>query len=249
MARREPRMRVCTLMMAAWLLFGAADAAGAEPRVVPLHAAPPTSNELGFDVSYESQTFPSLDAALQDCREGRVARADCDARPIVAQAGTEIISLAARWAEDGRPMLGTELLARDTATRRVRTLFRVTIEQSFGATSHIEVFASPAGPLLRVPVLLSGTGAFNRHFHFLWRDGAWQEIDAEGWLRAVALPPGHGIWKGVIMEPRDFTARSAIWREGDGNCCPSGGEVEVRLTLRGRTLEIASQTYRPPRAE
>jgi hypothetical protein len=142
-------------------------------------------------------------------------------------------------------MMSLELLVRGKASGQVWSLFSVAIEKEFGTTGHIEYFLSPAGPLLKVPVQLSGTGVFNKHFHFLWHGGIWQEIDTQGWLRTMRLPPGHGIWKGVVVDPQAFTARSSVWREGDGNCCPSGGEVEAKLTLKGRALVIESQAYRP----
>jgi hypothetical protein len=239
-------MRCRLLFACACLVLLASEASGGgEPRVVPLAATPP-HNRGGFDVSYDPRSFPSLDAALQDCRAGRVSPADCDARPVVSLGGYDFLSLAARWSEDGRPMLAVEVLARDGRSGKTWSLFSVAIKQGFGATGHVEYFTSPAGPLLRVPVQLSGTGAFNAHFHFLWRDGAWEEIDAQGWLKGLKLPPGHGIWKGVAVDPRTFTAHSRVWRDGDPNCCPSGGEVEVRLALKGRRLEIESHSHRPP---
>jgi hypothetical protein len=210
---------------------------------------PPTYNELGFDVSYDPQSFPSFDAALQDCQSGRVEPAVCEARPIGSLGGFDFFSLAVRWNEAGLPMMAAELLAREATSGKSWTLFWVSLDEGFGTPGHGELFASPAGPLLRMPVRLSGTGAFNHHFLFLWRDRAWQEIDAEGWLQELKLPPGHGVWKGVVVDPRTFTVRSSVWRTGDGNCCPSGGEVEVRLTLRGRQLEIERQSHRPGRSE
>jgi len=233
--------------MCAWLFLLCSEAyCGDGPRLEPLRATPPTYNEIGFDVSYESQTYPSLDVALQDCREGRVWQAVCIAKQVFSIGGYDFISFVASWNEDGRPMMSTELLAREITSGKTWSLFSVAIETGFGTTGHIEYFMSPAGTLLRVPVQLSGTGAFNKHFHFLWHNGLWQEIDTQGWLRTVRLTPGHGIWKGVVVDLQAFTARSSVWRDGDGNCCPSGGEVEVKLTLKGRTLVIESQAYHPP---
>jgi hypothetical protein len=233
-----------------WLVLAGAEAGGASGLLVePFSASPPTYNELGFDVSYEVESFPDLDATLRNCQEGMAGSAKCDVRATCTIGGYDFLSLAGRWSDDGHPMMSTELLAREAATGQVRSLFQVAIEAEFGAVGHLEYFSSPAGPLLRVPVRLSGTGAFNRHFHFLWRDGAWREIDAQGWLKAVSLPPDHGIWKGVEVDPRTFTAHTSVWREGDGNCCPSGGEVDVRLVLNGRKLEIESQSYRPERGQ
>jgi hypothetical protein len=222
---------------------------GTQPRIEPLRASPPRYNYLGFDVSYESELFPSLDGILKQCREERMTPADCKTRLVCTIDGYEFISLVASWTEDGRTMMSSELLSRKTANGQVWNLFWVAIDLGFGSTGNIEYFESPAGPLLRLPVSIAGTGSFNRHFHFIWQNGAWWEIEAQEWLKELKLPPGHGVWKGAAVDPASFTARSQVWREKDGNCCPSGGEVEVKLDLEGRTLKIKSQTYRPKRSE
>jgi hypothetical protein len=238
------------LVASTWFVLMCSETyAAAIPRLEPFRSIPPTYNDLGFDVSYDSQLFPSLEDALKDCREGRVGPADCVAKPVYSISGLDFLSLVSRWREEGLSMMASELLARDAENGKVWNLFRVAIDENFGTTDHIEPFASPVGMLLRIPVRLSGTGAFNQHFHFLWRDGVLEEIDTQGWLRTLRLPLGHGIWKGVVIDPQTFTAHSPVWRDNDGNCCPSGGEVEVKLILQGRALAIQSQEYHPPRPE
>lgn len=37
-----------------------------------------------------------------------------------------------------------------------------------------------------------------------------------------------------------------IWRNGDANCCPSGGRVKIDLILREERLEIETFLRVPP---
>jgi len=53
----------------------------------------------------------------------------------------------------------------------------------------------------------------------------------------------------ALVGPARETDGSSVWRDGDGNCGPSGGEGDARLALNGRRLEIESQTDRPDRAQ
>jgi len=35
-----------------------------------------------------------------------------------------------------------------------------------------------------------------------------------------------------------MTARTALWRPSDGNCCPSGGEATLEFEIRGDRLVL-----------
>ena len=208
-------------------------------------------NTRGFEIDTEVYVFPDVDAAVWDFHQrlGGPTAPISAVRTLVTIVGFEFLSVAGIRVGTAPRQHGSALLARRLADGQTWNLFEISIDDAVGGTEPLEYFQNPAGPLLRLPVPVSGTGAFNEDFLFLWRDGAWQEIDTQSWLQTLKLPPGHGIWKGVVVDPRTFTARSSVWRDGDGNCCPSGGEVDVRLALKGRRLEIESQSYRPDRAQ
>lgn len=51
------------------------------------------------------------------------------------------------------------------------------------------------------------------------------------------LHDGEGVWKGEMNTFQDdaCTFWFGIWKEGDGNCCPSGGEVDGHYKLIGQS--------------
>jgi len=104
-----------------------------------------------------------------------------------------------------------------------------------------------------------GTGRFTEDFVFLPdRAGGWAQVqgtsfDGEGganWWAGLAryLPLGHGVWKGVVVDYATLTGNTAVWRDADANCCPSGGGLWFRLRLTGpeQRLEVAEARYTPP---
>ncbi|MBS1826753.1 MAG: HEAT repeat domain-containing protein [Acidobacteria bacterium] len=61
------------------------------------------------------------------------------------------------------------------------------------------------------------------------------------------LAPGEGIWKGEIntFSNTTMTFHFFIWKEGDGNCCPSAGEGEGNYVLSGAPrFDTASKTWK-----
>jgi uncharacterized protein len=98
-----------------------------------------------------------------------------------------------------------------------------------------------SGHLLVVPGHLEGTGNFNAELVYrLGSDGQLQEVDTEGWLTELPrhLPKGLGAWKGIYPDYDTLTAETPLWKEGDGNCCPTGGRAFIRLDLKNRRLAI-----------
>ncbi|HSF96877.1 MAG TPA: hypothetical protein VLA52_17760 [Thermohalobaculum sp.] len=115
------------------------------------------------------------------------------------------------------------------------------------------------GEFLVVPGRFAGTGSFLDDRVFLPNHGrGWTRIGAAGldpetgagWIDGLRphLPPGHGIWKGISVDYATLTGSSAVWRDGDANCCPSGGEIRFRLQVAGPNLrlEVADAQYDPP---
>ena len=94
--------------------------------------------------------------------------------------------------------------------------------------------------LLRIPGYESGTGNFNRERLFVWRDGQWRNVDTATWLDDLArrLPRGHGAWKGIYPDYVTMRTSTPIWREGDGNACPSGGRADIVLAWSGDRLAL-----------
>lgn len=118
------------------------------------------------------------------------------------------------------------------------------------------------GELLVVPGRYTGTGSFSEDHVFMPNHGrGWTRIRAaafdpeagKGWLDGLKrhLPPGHGIWKGIRVDYATLTGTTAVWRDADANCCPSGGELWFRLRITGPGggpvvgLAVAEARYTP----
>jgi hypothetical protein len=115
------------------------------------------------------------------------------------------------------------------------------------------------GEFLVVPGRYAGTGSFTEDHVFMptmgrgWtpiRAGQTEDGDVAPWVKQLAgyLPPGHGIWKGIRVDYTTLTGTTAVWRDSDANCCPSGGELWFRLRITGPEvgLEVAEARYTPP---
>jgi hypothetical protein len=84
---------------------------------------------------------------------------------------------------------------------------------------------------------MSGTGAFHVEQYWVW-DSLAQVPRTLNLNRSLSiaqgllLPKGHGIWKGGGPNIRTLYYEKWTWRDGDGNCCATGGKVRVQLGLR-----------------
>lgn len=92
--------------------------------------------------------------------------------------------------------------------------------------------------------VMAGTGSYNADALYRFTPGADQpltEIDNETWRDTdlpALLPQGLEVWKGVSFNYDTLTARTALWRPSDGNCCPTGGEAGLVFEIRGDRLVL-----------
>ena len=102
-----------------------------------------------------------------------------------------------------------------------------------GAFEKPRAIAAPPGPMLYLGGTTGGTGDFPADLLFLWRDGAWRQIDIVSWLDTLAkrLPRGRTANKGIYPDWRTMTATTDLWRPADANCCPSAGSARLGMRL------------------
>ena len=109
-----------------------------------------------------------------------------------------------------------------------------------------KVIRTRAGILLHIPGHESGTGNFNRERLYVWGDGVWKEIDTTSWLKDLQrrLPKGLGAWKGIYPDYATLRAATPLWRDGDSNAEPTGGDAAIRLALSGDKIVFKSVAVR-----
>lgn len=91
-----------------------------------------------------------------------------------------------------------------------------------------------------VPGVHGGTGAHNADvvFRLAGADRPLVQIDNFSWRDDLDdwLPPGLEVWKGVNFVYDSLTAATSLWRTGDANCCPTGGEAFLDFGIRDDRL-------------
>jgi hypothetical protein len=90
-----------------------------------------------------------------------------------------------------------------------------------------------------------GTGA--RNADVIFRIGAdvgrpLVQIDNFSWRDSLdaRLPQGLEVWKGVNFAYGALMADTALWRTGDANCCPTGGEAFLDFEIRDDRLTLTN---------
>jgi HEAT repeat protein len=109
-------------------------------------------------------------------------------------------------------------------------------DPSVAAYEEPEGFRLSGEYFIHLMLLYSGTG-FGHEDAFLWigPDASLHKLKFVSPASQYALREGEGVWKGEMNLFRDdeATFRFGIWRDGDGNCCPTGGEVKGHYKLTG----------------
>ena len=100
---------------------------------------------------------------------------------------------------------------------------------------------SDDGVLIHVPGVTGGTGAGNADVLMLRTRSGWTRPDMEAWPDQVntMLPEGFELRGGVDFNFREMHASSPVWRTGDGNCCATGGTIQIDFALtEGKALAV-----------
>lgn len=101
--------------------------------------------------------------------------------------------------------------------------------------------------ILRIKRDVPGTGHMNNDQYFQVKDEAVARIDASCWeseMRA-RLEPGYHVWKGIRLDLTQPRQETPVWADGDGNCCSSGGKVQVDLGLKDGFFRITKFQWDP----
>jgi hypothetical protein len=138
---------------------------------------------------------------------------------------------------------GLAVFVHDASSSKARLLFE-RVAGEIGSTIYEQprIIKATTGTLLYLPIESNGTGHFNESEYFLRNRGAWEPVDAQGWLEDLRrrIPAGLEIWKGVWPNPETMKAVANLYHSGDANCCPTGGTARIGLAIRSRRLVIES---------
>jgi len=63
------------------------------------------------------------------------------------------------------------------------------------------------------------------------------------------LPKEKSVWKGGGFDIGKMCYAQSVWQDGDGNCCPSAGKVQIKFALENHQLVVVQQKYDSQLAE
>jgi hypothetical protein len=110
---------------------------------------------------------------------------------------------------------------------------------------------SASEEILATRDLIPGTGNYSYEDYFWFSSAGAVRIDTGAINKAVqsVLPAGSAIWKGGGLDMTAPSYHSSVWKEGDANCCPSGGSVDVKFRLDRDRVIVTSTHFTPPSEE
>lgn len=229
-----------SLAIAVCLTVASASAAARKPPVdlLPRQAG---DDQLQWLVVAPERAPQAPDALRAHCAE---SPGTCTFEALGAVAGRQLYYLLERdpdpvpeAARSGRTVLFDE----SAATEPLRPLLEVGYDLGVRFGQVPELHHTPYGVIVVLPIAVPGTGHFNEDILLLWKSERWLQIDSQSWMQDLRLPPCYGVWKGQRVDLRTWKMTTGVWVEGDGNCCPSGGEVAATLELRARAVRVKAQ--------
>ena len=97
-----------------------------------------------------------------------------------------------------------------------------------------------------------GDGAFQYQYdqYWLWRSGTWVPLDVHGWNDTMRerMPDGFGlggIHGDIPRALRTLTYDAPVRRDGDYDCCPTGGTIKIQFEWDDLTLRVVSFEHDP----
>lgn len=138
---------------------------------------------------------------------------------------------------------GLSVFVQQGPARNAKLLFEApTPETELFAFERPEMVRNEIGTFLIMPARLDGTSNGNGSRYYLWQAQTWKPLDAKTWLEDLKkrLPAGFQVLKGVWPDLRTMKAKAGLWRSGDSNCCPTGGEAHITLTVDGAKFVLQS---------
>lgn len=97
---------------------------------------------------------------------------------------------------------------------------------------------------------IPGTGNFYFEDYFVFDDDSEIPVSLrfdEGISSELKklLPPGRAVRKGGGFHIESLHYTQGVWKEGDPNCCPSAGKVDIQFAIKDNAAVVVSAAYDP----
>jgi hypothetical protein len=104
------------------------------------------------------------------------------------------------------------------------------------------IVPNAAGQLLYIPIAWDGTGHGNGSEYYLRRNGKWEQVESTAWEADLRrrVPSDRQMLQGMWPDVRTLRVEVGLYRDGDGNCCPTGGRMKAQLAIRSMRFVVQS---------
>jgi hypothetical protein len=140
---------------------------------------------------------------------------------------------------------GAALFLEDRANGRI-TRFLTRLDEPRLHAGAPSIRHSGGDIVLELPVAVSGA-AFDDNDVFVFEQDHWMRLDTLCWQDDLARRLPHGLYidTGAIVNLERLDAEVWLSRDGDPECCPTGGLAHVTLKRTGGWLSIESLRIDP----
>ena len=94
----------------------------------------------------------------------------------------------------------------------------------------------------------TGNGFYEDYFVFDGSSGLPVNLEFDTVIASelkMILPLGAAVLKGGGFDIQSLQYKQNVWKDGDANCCPTAGTVEVQLAIRDNAAEVINASYHP----
>lgn len=57
------------------------------------------------------------------------------------------------------------------------------------------------------------------------------------------IPKGYGVWKGGGLDLKNLQYSQSVWKPNDANCCPTGGSINLQLSIDKYKIIVINSNY------
>ncbi|APG63054.1 hypothetical protein LPB140_09945 [Sphingorhabdus lutea] len=108
-----------------------------------------------------------------------------------------------------------------------------------------QIYDDDQPTLIHIEGRQAGTAYGNADMLYQYKNAAWRPVDIISWIKEAEenIPEGFEMRKDIKYNFREMMASSLIWRDGDGNCCATGGDVYFDFDIKGDMLSPVAMSF------
>lgn len=146
------------------------------------------------------------------------------------------------------PFKAVKVITIEIAPSKFGLLYVSSTEPSVTSFAPSEMLQVQEHTILTTRSRQTGTGNFYDEANWVWSERFDHPIElklkqAHSAVVVDLLPPKHGIWKGGHFDIKTLSFKSYTYRDGDGNCCPTGGKLSVTYAIENDSLVVKKAVF------